>query len=172
MARDVEPRLLSSLRKCRLNSGNRLKQSCLLIRARSVGNKSQQPPGIVNGFFNQPHVALADRFQLPHDIPEKGSLSSYFQGKRLFETVGKFHKSKLLSRNPERPAQIVAEACHLRLQSAELDVERLFDFIAFQDSFHAALYQQSCFAPRVLNEIAVKIDLIANDSQELRNSIF
>jgi hypothetical protein len=157
---------LCSLRKCGRYKWNLFKQSCLLIGARGIGKEIQKPFGTVNGLFNQPHIALGDRFQLFHNIPEQGCLGFDFQSYRLFEAVGEFRQSKLFSRNPEIYTQILTKARHLSLQTSEFDIERFLRLIAFQDCVYAALYEQSCFAPRMLNEITIGIDLFANDSQE------
>jgi hypothetical protein len=121
--------------------------------------------------LSQTHIALIDGFQLSYKVSKKGGLRLYFQGERLFEAFGEFHKIKPFPRNPESPTQIPAEGHHLRFEYAESGIEFLFGFVAFQDGFHAALHEQSRFSPRVFDELTVEAYLVPNNSQEFRNLI-
>jgi len=123
----------------------------------------------LDGFFDQSHVAPADRLELFHHVSEEGGFGSNLLGKRLFEVIGEPQKRKFLVWNPENTREIATKANHLVFQGAKFQTECLIDFVAFENGIRPALNQQSGFLPCVLNEVSIDLYFFADDSQEIRN---
>ena len=123
--------LLGLPRNRTLGSGNRPEQPCPLIRTGGVGEEIQQASRIAHRAFNQPEVTSVDRTQLFDEVLKDTRLEPDFLSHELFGSVGEFQKSELFGPYPESFAQVGAESCHLNFQDAELNIERLLDFVAF-----------------------------------------
>jgi len=96
--------LLCLVGKRCLDSGKWPEQPRLLIGGCGVGKQIQQSLGVVHGVLYQPHVALVYGLQLINEVPEEIGLGFDLRSCGLFNTIGKFQKSKLLARYLESSA--------------------------------------------------------------------
>jgi len=121
--------------------------------------------------FDELPVSLGYGSQLPCEVPDQVRLRPDFGGNGGFDLIGELHKSKFLSRHQESFRKLLAELRHFRFQASQPGTERILDPVAFQNGINTPLYQQGSFLPRVLNEIAIQCDFLANNAQEIRNLV-